>query len=55
MIFLTPDNSPKESNYLSLNIDKATSKLKWKPLLTIEETIQYTIEWYKNYNSTKCF
>ena len=53
--FLTLDDSPKESNYLSLNIDKATSKLKWKPLLTLEETIQYTIGWYKNYKSTKVF
>lgn len=43
-----PD-APVESNFLSLDITKAVQKLKWKPILNFENTIQHTVNWYKNY------
>ena len=39
----------QESKLLSLNIQKAHKKLKWRPKLEIKEAIQMTIEWYKIY------
>jgi len=48
-------NAPKESNFLSLDISKASRKLKWKPVLNLEETIKFTIDWYKLYSSSNVF
>ena len=31
-----------------LNNNKAKKELKWFPLLTFEETIQMTVDWYKH-------
>jgi len=42
-------NSFFESNLLRLNVTKAKVKLKWKSVLTFEETIKMVIDWYKNY------
>lgn len=42
-------NAPKESNFLALDISKATRKLNWQPLLNFNETLKFTIDWYKNY------
>jgi CDP-glucose 4,6-dehydratase len=39
----------KETNFLSLDIAKAISKLKWKPVLDFHESAEFTVEWYKNY------
>tara|TARA_Y100000590_G_scaffold376330_1_gene441803 strand:+ start:2652 stop:3740 length:1089 start_codon:yes stop_codon:yes gene_type:complete len=44
-------NSFYESNLLKLNIKKAKTKLKWKSILTLDETINMVTEWYKNYYS----
>ena len=41
----------KESQLLSLNIEKARRELGWKPRLTLEETINFTIDWYKSFFS----
>ena len=30
-----------------LNLDKSMQKLMWKPIFSLEETIQATIYWYK--------
>ena len=38
-----------ESNLLHLNVNKAKNKLKWKNILTLNETISMVIAWYKNY------
>lgn len=38
-----------ESNILSLDISKANLNLGWRPLLSFEETIKNTVEWYKQY------
>jgi CDP-glucose 4,6-dehydratase len=38
-----------EANKLSLNISKAKKHLYWKPRLSIDKTIDLTLEWYKKY------
>ncbi len=38
-----------EATLLSLDINKAKTNLNWNPVLGIDATIEYTIEWYKNY------
>ena len=40
-----------ESKLLSLNIQKAKKELKWEPRLTLDDTIEFTVDWYKNYFS----
>ena len=42
-----------EANLLKLDISKATSSLKWKPVYKAEEAIKNTIEWYKEFYSGK--
>ncbi len=37
-----------EQENLQLNINKAKKILKWKPRLTINESIKLTVEWYKS-------
>ena len=38
-----------ETEYLALDSAKAKKMLNWKPLLSFEESIKMTVEWYKNY------
>ena len=38
-----------ESTFLSLNIKKSKKELNWQPRLDLENTIKFTIEWYKNF------
>jgi CDP-glucose 4,6-dehydratase len=38
---------PHEAHLLKLDCSKAFEKLAWKPTLNFEQTIQWTIEWYK--------
>ncbi len=38
-----------ESQLLSLNIEKAKKELLWEPRLTLNETVKFTIDWYKYY------
>jgi CDP-glucose 4,6-dehydratase len=38
---------PHESKVLMLDIAKVKKSLGWKPALTIDEAIQYTVDWYK--------
>ena len=40
-----------ESNLLKLNSNKARTNLKWKSILSFEETIKMVIDWYKSYYS----
>lgn len=39
----------KEANLLKLCCDKALHFLSWKPTLNFEETVQFTVEWYRKY------
>lgn len=38
-----------EAKSLTLDISKAKHYLGWEPVLNLEETIQYTVDWYMNY------
>jgi CDP-glucose 4,6-dehydratase len=40
-----------EAQLLALDINKAKQKLGWRPVLDIEETIKYTVDWYKRYKN----
>lgn len=42
-------NDFHESNLLVLDNSKATELLQWDPKLDIQESIKYTIDWYKEY------
>ncbi len=42
---------PYESGLLKLNCDKALFHLKWRSVLTFEETIELTANWYKTFYS----
>ena len=39
----------KETNFLSLNCDKAERVLEWAPVLTLNQSIQMTAQWYQIY------
>ena len=38
-----------ESNILKLNCNKAKNILRWKSILSFTETVEMTVNWYKNY------
>jgi CDP-glucose 4,6-dehydratase len=42
------NNEPHEAVLLSLDINKTIKELGWKPKLTAEQSIEWTIRWYKN-------
>jgi CDP-glucose 4,6-dehydratase len=42
------DNHPQEAQLLSLNSEKAREQLGWKEKLSFEESIEWTMNWYKN-------
>ena len=39
----------KESGLLSLNISKAKKELHWEPRLTLQESIDFTADWYQKF------
>ena len=43
------NNSYKEARLLQLNSNKAKRKLKWKCILSQEQTIKFVSEWYKSF------
>ena len=46
-------NALHEANLLQLDITKAKKELEWRPLLSVNESIQYTVDWYKKTEATK--
>ena len=38
-----------EANLLLLDNTKALKELKWNPQLTIKDSVQMSVEWYKSY------
>ena len=52
---LSDKNALHEAKLLALDINKAKYKLNWKPLLNVEETMEFTLDWYKKYNSENIF
>ncbi len=49
------NENKKESVLLSLDCTKAKHELKWEPLLTPEQTMQFIVDWYKNYKTTNVY
>lgn len=49
------DNNLHEANLLKLDISKAKSKLKWKPVYNSDKAIEETINWYKEFYENKSF
>jgi CDP-glucose 4,6-dehydratase len=46
-----PETGKKESTLLKLSGDKALSLLDWHAVLSFEETVRMTAEWYKGFYS----
>lgn len=44
---LAPNEALHEARYLKLDCSLATSKLGWHPRLTLEQTLQWVVEWYR--------
>lgn len=44
-------NDVHEAKILTLDITKARFRLGWNPILSIEKTIELTVNWYKDYKS----
>ena len=40
---------PEEAHYLKLDCTKAHHQLNWRGILNVEETLDMTIRWYKEY------
>jgi CDP-glucose 4,6-dehydratase len=45
----TDRHGPYESGLLKLNCDKALHLLDWQPVLDFEQTIRFTVDWYRTY------
>lgn len=46
---LSVQNAPHEAKLLKLNCEKAHAELHWHSVLTIDECLQMTADWYKKY------
>lgn len=46
-------DNPKEAGLLKLSCDKAQHAIHWFPTLTFEETLEFTMSWYKLYYSSR--
>lgn len=46
---ISDPNALHEAKLLLLDITKSRFELEWKPILTIDESIELTIDWYKRY------
>ena len=53
MILVKSDKKHKEAGLLSLKINKSKKFLKWKPKLSLVETIKMTAAWYQYYINDK--
>ena len=42
-----------ENNFLRLNIEKSKNALKWKPILSYKEMINFTCDWYGTFINRK--
>jgi len=49
------ETNPHEANTLTLDISKSMHELNWKPKLNIDQAIEMTIEWYKNYDKVDVY
>jgi CDP-glucose 4,6-dehydratase len=49
---LSDHKAPHEAKLLALDINKVKYQLGWKPVLNLEQTIEFTIKWYKEYKNS---
>lgn len=47
------DEHPHEARYLKLDCSKAKNLLKWKPILSLEQALDETVQWYKAWHKNK--
>lgn len=47
--------NPHEANLLTLNINKAKSRLGWKPKMNIHQCISLVTDWYKRYKTDNVY
>ncbi len=52
-IIIRKKNDSKEKMYLDLDSKKSIKKLKWRPILSIEKTLELTAEWYLAFKEKK--
>lgn len=52
-IKLDEGDNPHEANLLKLDISKAISSLKWKPVYDANQAVNKTMNWYKTYYENK--
>jgi CDP-glucose 4,6-dehydratase len=46
-----PQHYPHESHYLKLDCSKSKNRLDWKPKLSLDTTLEWVVEWFKNYSN----
>jgi len=52
---ISDKNEPHEAKLLSLDCTKAKTYLNWLPKLSIDEALEFTVEWYKYFNTKDCY
>ncbi|MEG1555278.1 MAG: CDP-glucose 4,6-dehydratase [Bacteroidales bacterium] len=55
LIDVSNPDSLHEAQLLMLDINKAKYKLQWHPRLTLDKTLELTVEWYKKYPSENVY
>jgi CDP-glucose 4,6-dehydratase len=48
-VIIRSQNNFHESKLLMLNNEKSKQELNWFPKLSLDETLQWTVNWYLNY------
>ncbi len=43
------NNQPHEAGFLRLNCDKAKSRLDWRPRMTLDQALAWTVDWYRSF------
>ena len=46
---IEPDAGVHEAQYLRLNCDKARLQLGWRPALALDQALEWSVEWYRDY------
>ncbi len=48
-LIINQQDNLHEAGLLMLNVDKAKKRLGWEPTLNIDETVAWTLEWYRHF------
>jgi len=52
---MSDPGQPHEANLLALDISKAREQLGWRPVLDLDATVSFTVDWYKSYRDGKVY